>query len=83
MNTKANKNANYNNQYINTFLNYSNFKSIHLSNNLITGNKINLINDIISQINLYLKEKSSAFIEKFIIQTNKNNQHQKMMIKNF
>ena len=74
MNTKANKNANYNNQYINTFLNYSNFKSIHLSNNLITGNKINLINDIISQINLYLKEKSSAFIEKFIIQTNKNNQ---------
>ena len=73
MNTKANKNANYNNQYINTFLNYSNFKSIHLTNNFITGNKINLINEIINQINIYLKEKRSAFIEKFIIQSNTNN----------
>ena len=74
MNTKANKNANYNNQYINTFLNYSNFKSIHLSTNLITGNKIYLIYDIISQINIYLKEKSSLFIENFVqINGSKNN----------
>ena len=73
MNTKANKNANYNNQYITTFLNYSNFKSIHLSNNFITGNKIYLINDIISQINIYLKEKRSLFIENFVKQGNNNN----------
>ena len=55
LNTKINKNSNYNNQYINTFLNYSNFKSIHLSNNVITGNKIKLINSIITSINIYLK----------------------------
>ena len=73
MNTRVNKNANYNNQYINTYLNYSNFKSIHLSNNLIIGNKINLMNDIISQINRYLTEKRSAFMENFVIQTNNNN----------
>ena len=73
MNTKVNKNAIYNNQYINTFLNYSNFKSIHLSNNLLIGNKINFINDIISQINTYLKEKRSAFLESFVVQTNNNN----------
>ena len=73
MNTKANKNSNYNNQYINTFLNYSNFKSIHLSNSLIIGNKINLINDIINQINIYLKEKSSSFIENFVLQSKHSN----------
>ena len=73
MNTKVNKNSNYNNQYINTFLNYSNFKSIHLSNSLIIGNKINLINDIINQINIYLKEKSSSFIENFVLQSKHSN----------
>ena len=66
LNTKINKNSNYNNQYINTFLNYSNFKSIHLSNNFITGNKIKIINNIITSINVYLKEKRSSFIENFI-----------------
>ena len=66
MNTKITKNSNYNIQYINTFLNYSNFKSIHLSNNFITGNKIKLINDIINLINVYLKERSSSFIENFV-----------------
>ena len=66
LNTKINKNSNYNNQYINTFLNYSNFKSIHLSNNFITGNKIKIINNIITSINIYLKEKRSSFIENFI-----------------
>ena len=71
--TKINKNSNYNNQYINTFLNYSNFKSIHLSNNTILGNKINVIHEIITQINSYLKEKRSAFIENFIIKTDNIN----------
>ena len=73
LNTKINKNSNYNNQYINTFLNYSNFKSIHLSNNVITGNKIKLINNIITSINIYLKEKRSSFIENFVIKNDMNN----------
>ena len=73
LNTKINKNSNYNNQYINTFLNYSNFKSIHLSNNIITGNKIKLINNIITSINIYLKEKRSSFIENFVIKNDLNN----------
>ena len=73
LNTKINKNSNYNNQYINTFLNYSNFKSIHLSNNVITGNKIKLINNIITSINIYLKEKRSSFIENFVIKNDTNN----------
>ena len=73
LNTKINKNSNYNNQYINTFLNYSNFKSIHLSNNVITGNKIKLINSIITSINIYLKEKRSSFLENFVIKNESNN----------
>ena len=73
LNTKINKNSNYNNQYINTFLNYSNFKSIHLSNNVITGNKIKLINGIITSINIYLKEKRSSFLENFVIKNESNN----------
>ena len=73
LNTKINKNSNYNNQYINTFLNYSNFKSIHLSNNVITGNKIKLINCIITSINIYLKEKRSSFLENFVIKNESNN----------
>ena len=73
LNTKINKNSNYNNQYINTFLNYSNFKSIHLSNNVITGNKIKLINGIITSINIYLKEKRSSFLENFVLKNESNN----------
>ena len=71
--TKLNKNTNYNNQYINTFLNYSNFKSIHFSNNFSTGNKIKLINNIINSINIYLNEKRSSFMENFLIKSDSNN----------
>ena len=72
-NTRMNKNTNYNNQYINTFLNYSNFKSIHFSNNFTTGNKIKLINNIINSINIYLKEKRSSFMEIFLLTNNNIN----------
>ena len=54
------------NQYLYTYLNYSTFKSVQLSNSFLTGNKIKLINNIITSINKYLKGKSSSFMEEFM-----------------
>ena len=68
------KNNNKNsNQYLYTYLNYSTFKSVQLSNSFLTGNKIKLINNIITSINKYLKGKSSSFMEDFMSKGKLNN----------
>ena len=62
----AQNNKKNSNQYLYTYLNYSTFKSVQLSNGFLTGNKIKLINNIITSINKYLKGKSSSFMEDFM-----------------
>ena len=82
-NSKDNRNINYNNQYINTYLNYSNFKCIHLFSNFTVSNKLNLINDIINKINSYLNEKRRSFMENFVSIVNQNNSKEKNLEKIF
>ena len=60
-------------QYIYEDLNYSTFKSIHLTNKFTTGNKIKLIKNIINSIYNYLNEKGSKFMQNFLSQQNTNN----------
>ena len=64
---KNNKKNNYN-----EYLNYSNFKNILLSNKFMIGNKIKLINDVLSSINKYLNEKESSFLQGFLSQNSSN-----------
>ncbi len=70
------KNKNYNKKYIETFLNYSNFKKVHLNpklTNLLSSGKNFLVNKIINKIDTYLSDKRSSFLESFInINTEQN-----------
>ena len=74
------KNKSYNNKYIDNFLNYSNFKKVHLNSSLINllssnSGKMFLINKIINEIDTYLLDKRSSFLESFIMNKNINETH--------
>ena len=74
------KHKTYNNKYIDNFLNYSNFKKVHLNSSLINllssnSGKMFLINKIINEIDTYLSDKRSSFLESFIMNKNINETH--------
>ena len=56
----------YNNSYIKNNLNYSNFKKVHLYKTTVTS-KIILISNIIDSIDYYIKDRSSSFMEGFLM----------------
>ena len=78
------KNKNYNNIYINNFLNYSNYRKVHLLNNLTnflkSKGKFFYINLIIYQINNYFNDKRSDFLNNFLKNNNFTLENKKINI---
>ena len=67
----------YNNSYIKNNLNYSNFKKVHLYKTTVTS-KILLISNIIDNIDYYIKDRSSSFMEGFLMSNQSESKRTKL-----
>lgn len=68
----------YSKHYIDTSINYSNFRSVFFKSKLTNKKKLDLINEILNKIDYYLNEQSSKFMENFAFGNIENNEQTKI-----